>query len=108
MLRDRVRPIASRVEVAAPGTPAPTIRAALVLRTLPVSSLALAAAGVAAAVGGSSYLRRETAVPAGLPLGIQATLIALSWPPPRWPPRWRWPAAWPGPGPTSSEASDAG
>lgn len=64
--------------VAALGTPARTIRSALVLQTLPVSALALAAAGLAAVVGGSSYLRWDDAVPAGLPLDILTALIALS------------------------------
>lgn len=64
--------------VAALGTPARTIRSALALQTLPVSVLALTAAGLTAVVGGSSYLRWDSEVDAVLPVGIMVALTALA------------------------------
>jgi hypothetical protein len=64
--------------LAALGTPARTIRSALALQTLPVSALALTAAGLTAVVGGSSYLRWDSEVDAVLPVGIMVTLTALA------------------------------
>jgi len=102
MRRNQVLPVASRVEVAALGTPARTIAPPWCSRHYRSARWPLPP-GVAALVwadrptyGGRRRCQR------GLPLGIPATLIALSLPPPRWPPRHRRQR---GPAPASSEAS---
>ena len=63
--------------LAALGTPAATIRSALVLQTLPVSLVIFAVSGAAAVIGGSSYLRWDDPG-IGVPIDALGRLAALA------------------------------
>lgn len=68
----------AQARLAALGTPARTIRSATALQVLPVSMLLLISAGVAAALGGSSFLRWGDVahpLPSALILGLTALAV---------------------------------
>lgn len=67
----------AQARMAAMGTPARTLRAALVLQTLPVAVLVLVCSGLAAILGGSSYLRFGDPS-LRVPLGVISALTGLA------------------------------